>query len=161
LNRKTFYYHFEDIYALFKWTLEQDTIEVIKQFDMLIDFREVLEFAMDYVLTNQHMLNAAYDAIGREGLKHFFYHDFIGLAQHLIDSLAQQQGVTLAEPYRAFLCEFFTEALASMLLSWVQQPSAVTRDKEWVLNYMEHLLQTALPALIRSAKDKGPGYVAG
>ena len=42
---------------------------LVRQFDMLIDFREVLEFAMDYVLTNQHMLNAAYDAIGREGLK--------------------------------------------------------------------------------------------
>ncbi|MGN0778330.1 MAG: TetR-like C-terminal domain-containing protein [Aristaeellaceae bacterium] len=128
---------------------------------MLIDFREVLAFAIDYVLTNQHMLNAACDTVGREGLKQFLYHDFIGLAQQLIDSLAQQQDVTLAEPYRAFLCECFTEALASVLLSWVQQPTAVTRDKEWVLNYMEHLLQTALPALIRSAKDKGKGYVAG
>ncbi|MGN0971751.1 MAG: TetR/AcrR family transcriptional regulator C-terminal domain-containing protein [Aristaeellaceae bacterium] len=161
MNRKTFYYHFQDIYALFKWMLEQETIEVVRQFDMLIDFREVLEFAMDYVLTNQHMLNAAYDAIGREGLKQFFYQDFIGLAQGLIDSLAHQQEVTLAESFRAFLCDFFTEAMASVLLSWVQQPSAVTRDKEWVLNYMEHLLQTALPAVIRSAKDKGPGYVVG
>lgn len=25
LNRKTFYYHFEDIYRLLKWTLEQET----------------------------------------------------------------------------------------------------------------------------------------
>ena len=133
--------------------------EVVKQFDMLIDFREVLEFAIDYVLTNLHMLNATYDAIGREGLKQFFYQDFIGLAQRLINSMALQQDVTLAEPFRAFLCDFFTEALASVLLSWVQQPSAITRDKEWVLNYMEHLLQTALPAVIRSAKGKGPGYV--
>lgn len=27
INRKTFYYHFEDIYALLKWTFEQDAIE--------------------------------------------------------------------------------------------------------------------------------------
>ena len=28
LNRKTFYYHFADIYALLKWTLEQEAVEV-------------------------------------------------------------------------------------------------------------------------------------
>ncbi|MDY4138445.1 MAG: hypothetical protein SOY30_03770 [Eubacteriales bacterium] len=78
----------------------------------------------------------------------------------LIDSMARQQEVTLAEPFRAFLCDFFTEALASVLLSWVQ-PSTITRDEEWVPNCMEHLLQTALPAAIQSAKDKGAGYVAG
>ncbi len=33
INRKTFYYHFEDIYSLLKWTLEQEAIEVVKHFD--------------------------------------------------------------------------------------------------------------------------------
>ena len=67
--------------------------------------------------------------------------------------------MALAEPFRAFLCNFFTEALASVLLSWVQQPSTVTRDKDGVLNYMEYLLQSALPAVILGAKDRGAGYV--
>lgn len=35
VNRKTFYYHFEDIYALLKWMLEQEAVEVVKQFDLL------------------------------------------------------------------------------------------------------------------------------
>ena len=26
LNRKTFYYHFEDIFALVRWMLEQETV---------------------------------------------------------------------------------------------------------------------------------------
>lgn len=67
LNRKTFYYHFEDIYALFKWMLEQETIEVVKQFDLLNDFHEVLQFAADYILNNHYMINAAYDNMGRDG----------------------------------------------------------------------------------------------
>ena len=28
VNRKTFYYHFQDVYALLKWMLEQEAIEV-------------------------------------------------------------------------------------------------------------------------------------
>ncbi|MGN0553906.1 MAG: TetR family transcriptional regulator, partial [Oscillospiraceae bacterium] len=35
VNRKTFYYHFQDIYALLKWMLEEEAIEVVKQFDMV------------------------------------------------------------------------------------------------------------------------------
>lgn len=31
LNRKTFYYHFQDIYVLLKWMLEQDAIEIVKK----------------------------------------------------------------------------------------------------------------------------------
>lgn len=31
VNRKTFYYHFEDIYALLKWMFAQDAINIVKE----------------------------------------------------------------------------------------------------------------------------------
>ena len=37
VNRKTFYYHFEDIFALLRWMLEQETLEVVKNYDLLMD----------------------------------------------------------------------------------------------------------------------------
>lgn len=30
MNRKTFYYHFKDIYDLLKWVLEEEAIDVVK-----------------------------------------------------------------------------------------------------------------------------------
>ena len=38
INRKTFYYHFEDIFALLKWTMEQETIKIIRQYDLFRDY---------------------------------------------------------------------------------------------------------------------------
>ena len=159
VNRKTFYYHFEDIYALFKWMLEQEAIEVVKQFDMLLDYREALEFTADYVTENKHLINAAYDAVGREGLNRFFYQDFIGIAEMLIDSIAQQSNVKLHADYRRFLCEFFTEAASSILLTYVSRGDNDQLCREQYLHYIEHLIETALPEAIRSAKDKGLGFV--
>ena len=52
INRKTFYYHFDDIYALLKWMLEQEAIEVVKQFDLLVDYEEAIHFVMDYIEQN-------------------------------------------------------------------------------------------------------------
>ena len=31
VNRKTFYYHFEDIYDLLKWMLEQEAVAVVRR----------------------------------------------------------------------------------------------------------------------------------
>lgn len=56
VNRKTFYYHFEDIYALLKWMLEEEAVNVVKQFDLLVDYREAVLFVMNYVRKNKHLL---------------------------------------------------------------------------------------------------------
>ena len=66
LNRKTFYYHFEDIFALLKWMFESEAIEVVKQFNLLVEYEEALAFIMDYIEKNDYILSCAYDAIGRE-----------------------------------------------------------------------------------------------
>ena len=71
VNRKTFYYHFQDIYALLKWMLDEEAIEVVKQFDMLVDYREAILFVLDYVKKNKHLLCCAYDGMGRDEMKRF------------------------------------------------------------------------------------------
>lgn len=58
VNRKTFYYHFEDIYALLKWMLEQEAVEVVKHFDLLVDYRDAILFVLDYVEANAQFLTA-------------------------------------------------------------------------------------------------------
>ena len=45
VNRKTFYYHFEDVYDLLKWMLEQEAIEVVKNFDLFVNLEEAITFA--------------------------------------------------------------------------------------------------------------------
>ena len=47
LNRKTFYYHFDDIYDLLKWILEQEAVEVVKNFDLVVDYKEAILFVIN------------------------------------------------------------------------------------------------------------------
>lgn len=72
VNRKTFYYHFQNIYELLKWMMEEDALEVVKQFDMVVNTEEAFRFIMDYVEKNKHIINCAYDSMGHEELKRFF-----------------------------------------------------------------------------------------
>jgi len=147
INRNSFYYHFEDIYALFKWMIEAEAVEIVRQYDLMMDYHEVVNFVLTYVESNQYLLTNAYNAIGQAGLKRFLYLDFISCLGNLIDQGARMQGVSLDEDYRQFLCAFYAEAIAGTLLDYITHPQ--TRSRETVVAYVERLLRSTLPAAIQ------------
>lgn len=151
LNRNSFYYHFEDIYALFKWMLEEEAVKVVKQYDLMMDYHEVINFVLDYVEENQFLLTAAFHDIGQEGLKQFLYMDFISCIRALIDNGESKLHVSLSEDYKQFLCEFYSEALAGILLEYLKNPHR--RSREQVLAYTERILRSALPVTLQCANE--------
>ena len=100
VNRKTFYYHFDGIYALLKWMLDEEAIEVVKQFDLPVNYREAVLFVLNYVHENKQFLCCAYDGMGRDELKRFFYNDFIGITQAVIRNTEHQLGVHTTEEFK-------------------------------------------------------------
>lgn len=152
LNRKTFYYHFEDIYGLLKWMLEQEAFEVVKQFDLLVDYRDAFDFVINYIEQNAFVLNCIYDSVGRDELKRFLYQDFIGLIQKLIVDYEEQLNVTISENYRHFLCNFYTEAIAGMLIDLFQKPEEY--DRKELLEDFSIILHTSLPAVLTAQKGE-------
>lgn len=149
VNRNSFYYHFEDIYALFKWMLEQEAVEVVKQFDLVMDYREAILFIMNYVAENKHIVNGAYDAMGREGLKRFFYADFIDIIKSYINNVAAKYELDVDEDYKDFLSEFFTEAVAGTILSWCSGKHSDSENRDRTLRYLESILHSIVPQALR------------
>lgn len=149
INRKTFYYHFEDIYSLLTWTLEQEAFEVVKQFNLLADYQDAFLFAIDYVEKNSFFLNCMYDSIGREEAKRFFYHDFIGIIQTYITDVQQELSLTVPSDVVDFLCEFYTDGLAGMIINVFQHPNQYDRDK--LLENFSLVLRASIPAALKIA----------
>lgn len=147
VNRKTFYYHFEDVYSLLVWMLEQEAVEVVREFDLLVDCDEAIAFVMNYVDANQYILNCAFDSLGREGLKKFLYSDFIGILRATIDNAEQELRLSTPEDYKQFLCDFYAEALAGILIEWFRVPGKSDRQK--TLYYLSTILHTTLPQALR------------
>ncbi|MGN0459544.1 MAG: TetR/AcrR family transcriptional regulator C-terminal domain-containing protein [Ruminococcus sp.] len=151
INRKTFYYHFEDIYALLKWTFEQEAIEVVKNFDLLVDSEEAITFIMNYVEENEYIINCAYDSIGRDELKRFFCADFMEIMTSIIEQTEEMTGKHLDLGYKDFLCSFYVEATAGMLIDWIKDREH--RNREIVAKYM---LKTIRDSLIGVLQEYNP-----
>lgn len=142
MNRKTFYYHFEDIYALLKWMFEQEAVEVVKHFDLLVDYEEAICFIMDYVEGNEHIVNCAYDSLGQDGLKRFFYADFSEMIVSLIDHGEKITGKSLSPDYKEFLSNFYMEAMAGMLIDWIKNRKE--RNRSIIIKYITNTIQESL-----------------
>lgn len=141
VNRKTFYYHFEDIYALLKWIFEQEAIEVVAHFDLAVDYGEAITFVMDYVEKNDYMISCAYDSMGRDEMKNFFYTDFIGIMSKCIDSFDRTYAHKFEEEYKHFLACFYTEAFSGMLIEWTKSKE---REREKTKEYLLRIIQASI-----------------
>lgn len=148
INRKTFYYHFEDIYALMKWMLEQEAVEVVKQFDLMVNSREAILFVLDYVESNKHILNCAYDSMGREGLKRFFYQDFISIMQSLVNECERHLGISVDEDFKHLIAGFYSDAVAGTLIHVLQNREPY--DREAVTQDMVLIFKSSIPAILKN-----------
>lgn len=147
VNRKTFYYHFEDIYALLKWTFEQEAIEVVKHFDLLVDHEEAIRFVMDYVEENDYILNCVCDSIGRDELKRFFCADFTEIVISIIEQAEALEGKKLDDGYRNFLSNFYVDAVAGVLVDWIKDRA--NRNRKVVIDYLSDTIRCSLMGILK------------
>lgn len=142
VNRKTFYYHFEDIYALLKWTLDVEAVDIVKHFNLVVDYSEAISFIMDYVEQNDYLLNCAYDSIGRDGLKSFFYTDFKEIITAIIETVECESNTRIDKEYKSFVIEFFMDALSGILIDWIRNRDIRNKDK--IIEYLSITMKRSL-----------------
>lgn len=161
INRNTFYYHFEDIYALLHWMFSNEAIKVIQKFDLLTEYEAAISFVIDYVDANDHIINCALDSIGQKELKRFFFPEFYDIVLSLLNSAEKHNEVTLDPEYKSFLAIFHTEAMTGLLVEWISHREKhlkekliaylVTTVKSSILGIFEHseFCQAAPPVISR------------
>lgn len=152
VNRKTFYYHFEDIYALLKWMFEQEAINIVKQYDLPSDYEEALSFVIDYINENSFILNCVYDSIGLEEMKRFLHHDVTDIIRTFIDGKEKELGLQISDDFKSFLCNLYTEGFAGTLLHQIKEPEQYS--KEQLISYCSLILNNSLPSILLTAPVK-------
>ncbi len=151
LNRKTFYYHFEDTRDLLRWTLRHEAINVVESFDFATDNQQAILFVVDYLEQNQHMLNCVYDAVGSGELRLFLYEDFKKIARKIITTAENQLGKRLSEEYRDLLASFYTDGIVGIIIAWLN--GKIKLNKTTAVKYVSEILKGSLTGLIEGAES--------
>lgn len=117
VNRNTFYYHFDDIYALLKWTLEADIGRKVMQDLGAATWETKYQLVLDYIVANQIFCLNAFHSVGRDMLEEFLFQSATDMVKPVvldIDPATPAQTV-------ADICNFYGAAIVGQVLPWLAQ----------------------------------------
>lgn len=151
LNRKTFYYHFHDVNELLKWTLEQEAVDIMKEYNRMNNFSEAISFTVDYICKNKTFLSNISASIGVAEMKEFFHGDFNKAILMAIDMHEKEFNIQISGSLREFLSKFYTEALTGQMVNIITEK--LPFSKEMISDYTFSTLAISLREVIKSSAD--------
>lgn len=152
VNRKTFYYHFDSVPELLKWTLEHETVEIAQNFDLLNNFEDAFQFSLNYINKNKTILVSAYDNLGREIMRTFFINDFINIIKISIDKCEKENNLSVSENFKLYLSEFYSEGIACRIIDYIKGDTMFNDNQ--ILDYFQTLFSDSLPVILKNASQK-------
>ena len=119
VSRKTFYYHFQDIYDLLEWALVDEGRRVLEAHGTGASWQEKMWNTFQYFEENQTVILNIYRSVQRDSalLERHTSRLIYPLLEQLFE--AQPRHEEVSEEDRQFLLEFYSYGIVKLFLYWV------------------------------------------
>ncbi|MEF3318428.1 TetR-like C-terminal domain-containing protein [Peptoniphilus grossensis] len=130
IERKTFYYHYENLTELVKEIFDEELDIVIEEFNETLSWEESFISAAKFILDNKKMVKHIYESDYRIDLEKYIFSISGEIMRNYVKRLGQN---TKAKDIDMKLIAYFYQcALSSALIKWVatgmkNDPKAITR----------------------------------
>lgn len=150
VNRNTFYYHFEDIYDLLRWLLEQEAINIVKDYDSKDEIDMAINFTLSYIEKNRSFLKNILFSVGEKDLRRFFSKDFREIIGNFIKIDEEELGIKIDDQYRNVLTMYLTEAIAGLLIESLNKKYEISNSK--ITSYIKTISTSSIKASLMAYK---------
>ena len=117
VSRKTFYYHFQDIYALLEWTLSEDCRYLLESKVKRGDWQESIVTLFEYMQENRLIILNAFHSLERDTLEHEVFSILSPLLFDLLN--AQPNFELLNDEDQRFIVSVYGLGVTGLLLRWI------------------------------------------
>lgn len=117
VSRKTFYYHFQDIYALLEWTLSEDCRHLLESKVKRGDWKESIVALFEYMQENRLIILNAFHSLERDTLEHEVFSILSPLLFDLLN--AQPNFELLNDEDQRFIVSVYGLGVTGLLLRWI------------------------------------------
>lgn len=117
VSRKTFYYHFQDIYDLLDWTLQEDARHLVADKINLDNWEESIAALFVYMQENRLLVLNAFHSLERDTLENEVF-KLLSPLLHRIFS-AQEGFDRLSESDQDFIVSVYGLGITGLFLRWI------------------------------------------
>ncbi len=154
VNRNTFYYHFQDIYALLDELFRTELQKILKEDGAAGSWQEALLVCTEFARENKRAVYHVYQSGARDYLEDYMRR----LMEKMMEAFVRReaQGMDLPEEDILVVAAFYQAALNGMVLEWLRRD--MKEDPERIIHKIGVLFDgTVKYALLNSAKAQGRG----
>ena len=120
VNRQTFYYHFQDVYALLEWIYTNEVIQEIEENNgnTYDTWQQGFLYIFEYIMENKEFVNNTYNSISRDYFLRFIYHQTNILLINVINE--KSQNVKMREEDKKFMADFYQYGFVGIVQEWIE-----------------------------------------
>lgn len=137
VNRQTFYYHFQDVYALLEWIYETEAFSSIDKFKTYNTWQHGFLMVFNYASDNKNFCLNTYRSNGRKHLELYLYKLTYNLLIDVVNEIAQESPVSQSEKH--FIANFYTYGFIGLLISWIKE--GMNDDPEVLIDELNKLIE--------------------
>ena len=138
VNRNTFYYNFEDIYALVDALLSEEVARVLEKQKSCNSWKDGLYYGAEFVLQHKRAVYHLYHSSKRDQLDRYFKRVVYDAAAEVVRREAASLTATDADI--EFVAGFYGDALIGMIRRWLD--SDMKGDLEAMIRKLSALLDS-------------------
>lgn len=143
MYRQNFYYHFEDIYDLLRWLIQEEAVSLLRQHEGTMLWQEGLLQLFRYLEANREFYCCALRSVGRDHIRRFVEGDIYEITYRTIRDIGQEIGAYDSGRVTAddtdLLTHFYVVALAGMVENWLL--GKIDRTPEELIAFADCILQ--------------------
>ncbi|MGI6014303.1 MAG: TetR/AcrR family transcriptional regulator C-terminal domain-containing protein [Oscillospiraceae bacterium] len=117
VNRQTFYYHFQDVYALLEWIFEEELEKAIKDHTDYASWKEAFRDVFSMLLENRTLVLNAYHSVNIKILRKYLIKTVRPIIAPLVDAFIGD--TPICEEDRQFIVDIYTFGLIGIALNWI------------------------------------------
>ena len=142
INRKTFYYHFADVYDLLEWHLNTELQKALIFTDPLDDLNTTITYSMNYMNDNTYLRNCIDDPFGRDKIINFLNKSLYPKAIEMINELEQRYAKSLEPDFKDFLIRSLGRVTVLSIIDAIENPTVY--DIERMKLYLSNVFNASI-----------------
>ncbi len=135
VNRNTFYYHFQDIYALVEDIFEREAEQVLSRNMKHFNWLEGLSQSLQFALENKKAIYHIYNSVNREQLERYLLRITDDIMEQVVRYEAE--GLKVEDTDVHYIALFYKHAVVGLVLEWVQR--GMKDDHEMMIRRMSQI----------------------
>ncbi len=162
VNRQTFYYHFQDIYALVEWMYQYDAVKIIEQNNEAFlkgeigtedNWDSVINALFAYIEEHRNEILSVINSRAMVYFSNFVYEALKSSIRRVVD--VKSENIVVDEFYKNFISNFYAIALGGMVQSWLETSGTARMSSQELIHMLKITVAGNIEAaLLRSTSEK-------